>query len=282
MRGEAAHLRQARKSRPRAVRQLPRDRGARADRRLHRAQAAGAQDAPPRRLPPRAGAPRQQRLPDHRLRGRAVAPALRDAAQALAAARRGRHAALVQLRQMERASARPGPRTRPRSTPGKPTCGARSSPLMPTRRRAAGSIRVFDDVRGLLELFELEKVLYELRYEIDNRPDWVRIPLSGLAALTAKLNGGADMNRFDWCSSRCAACSCASGRFPAAPRPRAPGHRPRLDFIAKAVQLRHREGPARGELQRADRARRASTASCATAASAPTAPRSSACSSTGW
>jgi maltose alpha-D-glucosyltransferase/alpha-amylase len=33
---------------------------------------------------------------------------------------------------------------------------------------------------GLLELFVLEKAIYELRYEIDNRPDWVRIPLRGL------------------------------------------------------------------------------------------------------
>ncbi|CAG1016153.1 maltose alpha-D-glucosyltransferase / alpha-amylase [Burkholderiaceae bacterium] len=34
--------------------------------------------------------------------------------------------------------------------------------------------------QGLLGLFELEKAMYELRYEIDNRPDWVRIPLQGI------------------------------------------------------------------------------------------------------
>jgi maltose alpha-D-glucosyltransferase/alpha-amylase len=34
--------------------------------------------------------------------------------------------------------------------------------------------------KGLLELFVLEKAVYELKYEVDNRPDWVRIPLSGL------------------------------------------------------------------------------------------------------
>jgi maltose alpha-D-glucosyltransferase / alpha-amylase len=34
--------------------------------------------------------------------------------------------------------------------------------------------------RGLLGLFELEKVLYELRYEIGNRPTWVGIPLQGI------------------------------------------------------------------------------------------------------
>ena len=33
---------------------------------------------------------------------------------------------------------------------------------------------------ALLELFVLEKAMYELRYEVDNRPDWVRIPVLGL------------------------------------------------------------------------------------------------------
>jgi maltose alpha-D-glucosyltransferase/alpha-amylase len=36
------------------------------------------------------------------------------------------------------------------------------------------------EMSGLLELFVLEKAVYELRYEVDNRPDWVRIPLAGL------------------------------------------------------------------------------------------------------
>jgi maltose alpha-D-glucosyltransferase/alpha-amylase len=41
----------------------------------------------------------------------------------------------------------------------------------------------FDDVRGLLELAELEKVLYELRYELGNRPEWLHIPLQGLLSI---------------------------------------------------------------------------------------------------
>jgi maltose alpha-D-glucosyltransferase/alpha-amylase len=40
--------------------------------------------------------------------------------------------------------------------------------------------------RGLIELFEVEKVLYELRYELDNRPTWVHIPLHGLAGIAAR------------------------------------------------------------------------------------------------
>ena len=35
----------------------------------------------------------------------------------------------------------------------------------------------------LLAVFELEKAVYELRYELDNRPEWVRIPVAGIARL---------------------------------------------------------------------------------------------------
>jgi maltose alpha-D-glucosyltransferase/alpha-amylase len=38
--------------------------------------------------------------------------------------------------------------------------------------------------RALLDLFLIEKALYELRYEISNRPDWIAIPLRGLLELT--------------------------------------------------------------------------------------------------
>jgi len=51
----------------------------------------------------------------------------------------------------------------------------------------SGLYESFDDVRGLLRLAEMEKVLYELRYEKNNRPDWLHIPLQGLTAL---LQGG--------------------------------------------------------------------------------------------
>ena len=35
----------------------------------------------------------------------------------------------------------------------------------------------------LLNAYLLEKSLYELLYELDNRPSWVRIPLAGILAL---------------------------------------------------------------------------------------------------
>jgi len=53
-------------------------------------------------------------------------------------------------------------------------------------RGRAGDARLFETLEpgvGLLGLYELQKALYELRYEIDNRPDWVRIPLQGILAL---------------------------------------------------------------------------------------------------
>jgi maltose alpha-D-glucosyltransferase/alpha-amylase len=41
---------------------------------------------------------------------------------------------------------------------------------------------------ALLRLFVLDKALYELNYELNNRPDWVRIPLAGIMELLRPLN----------------------------------------------------------------------------------------------
>jgi trehalose synthase-fused probable maltokinase len=38
-------------------------------------------------------------------------------------------------------------------------------------------------VRNLLSIFELEKAIYELQYELNHRPDWVSIPVAGIARL---------------------------------------------------------------------------------------------------
>jgi len=49
--------------------------------------------------------------------------------------------------------------------------------------RDSGLYGTFAEVQGLIELFELEKALYEIRYEINNRPGWINIPLQGVLAL---------------------------------------------------------------------------------------------------
>jgi len=54
-------------------------------------------------------------------------------------------------------------------------------------KSAAGLASVPADakaLRALLDLFLIEKALYELRYEAANRPDWIAIPLRGLLELT--------------------------------------------------------------------------------------------------
>jgi maltose alpha-D-glucosyltransferase/alpha-amylase len=50
--------------------------------------------------------------------------------------------------------------------------------------RASGLYRSLEEVEPLLALFEVEKALYEVRYELGNRPDWAGIPLRSLAAFT--------------------------------------------------------------------------------------------------
>ena len=52
--------------------------------------------------------------------------------------------------------------------------GSVDSMLLPHGQEAAGK---------LLSIFELEKAVYELRYELNNRPDWVSIPVAGIERL---------------------------------------------------------------------------------------------------
>jgi maltokinase len=52
--------------------------------------------------------------------------------------------------------------------------GVIDSALMPAGEAA---------IANLLTIFELEKAIYELRYELDNRPDWVPIPVAGITRL---------------------------------------------------------------------------------------------------
>ncbi|MBA3349546.1 MAG: hypothetical protein H0T12_03215, partial [Actinobacteria bacterium] len=47
--------------------------------------------------------------------------------------------------------------------------------------------RDVEGTRDIPELFELDKALYEVAYEMSHRPRWIRIPLKGITEL---LDGG--------------------------------------------------------------------------------------------
>ena len=51
-------------------------------------------------------------------------------------------------------------------------------------QRIMRAVHRYDTPRErLLAVFELEKAVYELRYELDNRPDWVGIPVAAIQRL---------------------------------------------------------------------------------------------------
>ena len=43
-----------------------------------------------------------------------------------------------------------------------------------------------DDFNAILHAFVVDKALYELGYELNNRPDWVHVPLAGLLRLATR------------------------------------------------------------------------------------------------
>jgi predicted trehalose synthase len=46
-----------------------------------------------------------------------------------------------------------------------------------------------DATERLISVFELAKAVYELRYELNNRPNWVGIPVAGIARLLEETAG---------------------------------------------------------------------------------------------
>ncbi|HEX6020001.1 MAG TPA: maltose alpha-D-glucosyltransferase [Burkholderiaceae bacterium] len=115
---------------------------------------------------------------------RAKHSALRDVAGLLRSLDYARHSALNQVAKT--------PAELERLAPAAQAWGhrAREAFLAGYREVAlAGGLYAGDEAftaaQEALSLFEIEKALYELRYELDNRPDWVGVPLAGLAALAA-------------------------------------------------------------------------------------------------
>ena len=180
-RGHRADLRAAARRRARGADRRPRPGRARAARDALPDRRRRPRDPHPRRLPPRPDPAHAGRLGDHRLRGRAGAPAARAPPEALAAARRRRHAALVRLRHLgrrapARAAAAPADfEERARERVPRATTSATSTRRCcpPARRRSP----------TCSSIFELEKAIYELQYELDNRPDWLPIPVAGIVRL---------------------------------------------------------------------------------------------------
>ena len=133
-----------------------------------------------RRLPPRPDHVGGRRLGHPRLRGRAGPLARRAAAQALAAPRRRGDAAVVRVRRECSASSCAAP-SRRRAGRSEARDAVPRGLLRDRRPVAAAAGQAA--IERLLAVFELEKAVYELRYELDNRPDWVRIPVAGIQRL---------------------------------------------------------------------------------------------------
>ena len=94
----------------------------------------------------------------------------------------------VRSEERARRAARPGT---PRS--GSRGCRPRSSAATSRRWRAAGLLPGDRTARRIqLDAHLLEKAFYEVRYELDHRPDWVGIPIRGIAALLAGSTEGRD------------------------------------------------------------------------------------------
>jgi hypothetical protein len=111
---------------------------------------------------------------------------------------------------------------------------------------------------ALLDLFELEKALYELRYELDNRnrivpgvpsPELPRSPASRTEPRELK------MEKSMSCSLPLRGLLLPDGQLSAAPGAGAGGAGRRL-AARQGLPLQRREGAARAELPRPDRARR--------------------------
>lgn len=52
-------------------------------------------------------------------------------------------------------------------------------------RQSAFMPKTSAEIALLLEIYLLEKAVYELSYELNNRPDWLELPIAGILQLMA-------------------------------------------------------------------------------------------------
>jgi maltose alpha-D-glucosyltransferase/alpha-amylase len=116
--------------------------------------------------------------------------------------RRAKHCALRDVAGMLRSFDYAGAVALQRATEERPEDRARLEPCIARWREETSRAFLdgyFDAIQGcdscfsdagtagpLIDLFLLEKGLYEVRYELDSRPDWVRIPCAGLVRLATE------------------------------------------------------------------------------------------------
>ena len=254
----------------------PRPGRARAARRAVTGRRRRPGDPHPRRLPPRPDPVRARSgwvILD--FEGEPARPLPERRPEALAAARRRRHAALVRLRDERRgrcSAAMPAPEgfeERARERFLEHYLAEVDPTLLPAGEAA---------IANLLSVFELEKAIYELQYELDNRPDWVAIPGGGdPAAAGGRVN---DRRGHRASSTRSSAASTRTRTPCSAPTPTAtasssaPTARRRAPItaqLADGARGRARADPPRRRVRgRAPRARRCR---CATGSRSTTATR---------
>jgi maltose alpha-D-glucosyltransferase/alpha-amylase len=117
-------------------------------------------------------------------------PALKDVAGML---RSFAYAAAVGL--THEVETRPTDEDRLRAWAGVWQAWTSASFLAAYRATAAGAVflpAAPEEFEALLRLFLLDKALYELRYELGHRPDWVDIPVDGLLALLSPPLSGSE------------------------------------------------------------------------------------------
>ena len=155
-----------------------------------RRRSTALQHALSRRLPSRPSAGHEERLRHHGSRRRAGPHPRGAAAQRHRAQRRGGDAALVRLRARRR-GARSSRRRGNQTASASRRCSsgwraAARAEFLSAYRRALADCAVYPRESGagerLLKLATIERLLYEMRYELGQRPDWVAVPLRGLHA----------------------------------------------------------------------------------------------------